>query len=91
MNNLTVIQRKDNGEKITRLTQKQAILNYLKAGNPITQKEAINIFDAYRLSDIIYKLKKDGHRFITEDVQFTNKYGGKGSFARYRLANCEVA
>ena len=67
-------------------TQKSEILKYLmthKRG--ITSLQAINLFGATRLSDIIFRLRKEGYNIITEMVTQKNRYGHVTTFARYRL------
>lgn len=61
-------------------TKISKVLVYLQAGYTITQREAIQFFDYYRLSDGIYKLRKRGWNIITEMVT-----EGDATFARYRL------
>lgn len=56
------------------------VLEHLKRGNNITPLEALNMFGAFRLSAIIYDLKKAGHDIKTELIQNNGKH-----FARYSL------
>jgi len=42
------------------MNKTQSILNYLKAGNTITDMKAAQFFSSYRLSAIIYELR---HRY----------------------------
>ena len=42
-------------------TQTAQILAHLKSGKTITQKEAYEDFQCFRLSGRIYDLKQDGH------------------------------
>ena len=42
-------------------TQTSDILQHLKDGRKLTQKEAINQYGAYRLSAIIHSLRKQGY------------------------------
>lgn len=61
-------------------TQKQMILEHLKK-SPISTWTSIYSYGCTRLSDVIYKLKKDGH-CITSELQ--HRPNGK-SFALYTL------
>ena len=52
---------------------------YMQTYGSITQKDAIDLFEAYRLSAIIYDLKhKDGY-------DITTGLEGKAGYARYTL------
>lgn len=51
------------------MTQKERILNHLKRFGSITQLEAINLYWDWRLSDKIYRLKKDGYDIKTETLK----------------------
>lgn len=68
-----------------RPTQMSEILAYMKAGNRITSMQAIEMFGATRLSDIIFKLRKDGYNIITHDIVGKNRYGGTVTYAEYEL------
>jgi len=46
------------------MTQAEAILNFLKAGNKITPLEALERFGSLRLGAVIFELKKSG--FVIE-------------------------
>lgn len=61
-------------------TKISKVLTYMQAGYSITQREAIDFFSYYRLSDAVYKLKKRGHKISTEMVT-----EGDATFAKYRL------
>lgn len=61
-------------------SQKKRILEYLQAGNKITPIEALNLFGCFRLSDIIFRLKAEGHNIHTEIVRVGDKH-----FGRYTL------
>jgi hypothetical protein len=55
------------------------VLTHLKK-KPITSWEAINLYHATRLADIVFKLKQRGHNIVTWMV-----YDGEVHFARYYL------
>ena len=61
-------------------SQKSLVLNHLKNDNGITPLEALNKFGAFRLSAIIFDLRKDGYDIDTEII----KNGGK-HYANYKL------
>jgi len=63
-------------------SQNKEILNYLKAGRPITPIEALELFGCLRLSGRIYDLRNDGHKIEMKLVK-----NGKKNFAEYRLIN----
>ena len=65
--------------------QKQRILEYLQEHGSITTWESFTLFGDTRLSDKIYRLKKDGYIFSEEWIQKKNKYGEKVSFKKYIL------
>ena len=61
------------------ISKKEKVLLYMKTYGSITQKDAIELFNAYRLSAIIHDLKhKDGHNITT-------KLEGKSGHGRYTL------
>jgi hypothetical protein len=37
-----------------------------------------------RLASIICNLRKEGYDIETNDIKFTNMFGGKGTFAKYK-------
>lgn len=59
------------------MSQKDRVLTHLKT-RPITQRQAVDNFNCWRLADVIYKLRSQGHTIITETY-------GKSKYARYRL------
>jgi len=61
------------------MSKTQQVLIHLQK-KPITSWEAIVLFKATRLADIIFKLRGRGLNITTEIVQ-----GEKCQFARYRL------
>lgn len=62
-------------------TQLENIKEYMLQGNPITPIEALSMFGCFRLSAIIFNLKKEGFCFNTRFIK--NQYGN--SFAEYSL------
>jgi hypothetical protein len=61
-------------------TQKQQIKKYLLSRKTITPIQALNKFGCFRLAAVIYKLKNEGLKIVTEMEYNKNK-----QFARYRL------
>jgi hypothetical protein len=61
-------------------TQKEQIKKYLLSRKTITPIQALNKFGCFRLAAVIYKLKNDGLKIVTEMEYNKNK-----QFARYRL------
>jgi len=64
------------------------ILNHLKQGKTLSQAEAINHFDCYRLSAVIDRLRKQGFEIVTHQEPNLNN---KGTHARYELIGEFVA
>jgi len=62
------------------MTKNEKILKHLQCGFPITQKGAIDMFNAYRLSSDIYKLKKKGF-----DIESKLITVGSSTFSEYRM------
>ena len=60
--------------------QKQKVLIHLQEGKGITPLEALTKFGAFRLSAIIFNLKKDGYDIQTDMI----KNGGK-HYANYSI------
>ncbi len=63
-------------------TQLKQILNLLKQGKTISQAEAIDMFNCYRLSAIIQRLRCAGYDIVTHRER---NHSGIGSHARYEL------
>lgn len=63
-------------------THQTQVLNHLKQGKTLSQAEAIQYFDCYRLSAVIQRLRCLGHDIVTHQEQNLNS---KGSHARYEL------
>jgi len=53
----------------------------LDSGLSITPLEALNRYGCFRLAAVIHKLRRDGHKIVTETVETPE---GK-HFARYRM------
>lgn len=70
-------------------TQQNEVLKYLKQGNSITNKDAVMLFDAYRLGDIIHRLRNKGHNIDTRLVQ--NRHNHQKHAVYTLLREVEVA
>ena len=66
-------------------TQTSDILQHLKDGRRLTQKEAINEYGAYRLSAIIHSLRKQGYNIDSIPLSVTTRYTAKDG--KPRMAN----
>jgi len=51
------------------MTQEQKILNHLQSGRTINPREAINLFNCYRLAARIFDLHKQGYNITSHLVQ----------------------
>lgn len=63
-------------------TQLKQVLTYLKQGKTISQAEAIDLFNCYRLSAIIQRLRNAGYDIVTYNERNSS---GTGTHARYEL------
>jgi hypothetical protein len=66
-------------------TQTSDILQHLKDGKRLTQKEAINEYGAYRLSGIIHSLRRQGYDIISIPLSVPTRYKCKNG--EPRMAN----
>lgn len=66
-----------------KINQKNRILSYLIEKGSITTWESFKIFGDTRLSDKIFRLKKDGYKFEEEWIHKKNKYGEPVKFKKY--------
>ena len=64
-----------------RRSQRESIITHLKEGLEITPLDALEQYGIFRLSAIIFNLKKEGYNIATKRVK--NRYGKK--FASYKL------
>lgn len=68
-----------------RINKTQLVLDHLEKYGTITSLEAIELYGATRLSSIIYNLRKRGHKIVTEDMPFTDRFGTKSICGKYIL------
>ena len=66
-------------------TQTSDILQHLKDGRKLTQKEAINQYGAYRLSAIIHSLRRQGYNIDSIPLSVPTRYIAKDG--KPRMAN----
>ena len=69
----------------TQKSQKSEVLKYMMTHKGITSIQAIEKFGATRLSDIIYRLQKDGYEFNKEQITTKNRYGHVTTYIKYSL------
>ena len=67
------------------MTQKERILEHLQTKGKLSQKRAINLYGAYRLSAIIWLLRQEGYDIETKFKTGKNRYGDSVSWAEYKL------
>ena len=63
-------------------TQTSDILQHLKDGRKLTQKEAINEYGAYRLAAIIHYLRKQGNNIDSIPLSVPTRYTAKDGTPR---------
>lgn len=68
---------------MSRTTQAQKVLNFIRQHGSITQRDAVNI-GVYRLSARIYDLKRAGVRIYADLAPVRNADGTKTYIAVYR-------
>jgi len=64
------------------MNKTESVLMHLRKKRTITSWQAIQLFKATRLADIIYRLRNRGEQIVSETVENEN-----AKFARYRLKN----
>lgn len=69
----------------TQKSQKSEVLKYMQTHKGITSIQAIEKFGATRLSDIIFRLRKEGYEIETESITTKNRYGHVVTYAKYSL------
>lgn len=67
-------------------SKQDMVLDYLKSNKRgISQREAIEKYQAYRLSGIVFRLKKRGYNIVTNMEVSKNLDGTTSNYARYIL------
>ena len=67
---------------MTKITQQQRVIDYIRETGSITQLEAIKELGVLRLSAVIFDLKKNGCAIKSELVPVNTRYG-TAHIARY--------
>jgi hypothetical protein len=68
-----------------KITQKDRILKHLQEYGSITTWDSFSLYGDTRLSDKIYRLKKEGYDFNEEWETKMNRFGNPVTFKRYIL------
>lgn len=87
MNTESKVDFGETEQKKVRVTQTSEVLKYLQNHEFITDAIAVDLFDAYRLSDIIFRLRNKGYDIATRMVTKRNRYGTVVTYAEYVLCN----
>ena len=69
------------------MNQITAILEHLRVNGSITSLEAINMYGATRLADIIFKLRKRGFQIKTVNCVGKTRFGTTCNYAKYVLVD----
>lgn len=69
--------------------QPRRVLAYLLAHGSMTALDGWRECGVYRMSDAVYKLRKDGWKILTETASVANQFGEKCAVARYILVSRE--
>ena len=70
---------------MSKLSQKEMVLRHLEAKGSINPMTALSNYSCYRLSDVIFRLRKDGYKISTKLIDTRNKLGGACHYAEYTL------
>ena len=70
---------------MSRITQKQRVLDAMKGHGSISTWYAINHLGNTRLAASIHSLKKDGHIITTSIESGVNRFGDDIRYAKYTL------
>ena len=65
------------------MTQREAILQYIKEFGSITPMQAFADLGITKLATRISEMRKDGMQFKIETVSSKNRYGKSVSYAKY--------
>lgn len=68
-----------------KLNKTEKVLEHLQTYGCITSLEAIELYGATRLSDIIYRLRNRGLNIDTIDLPFIDRFGTKSTYGKYVL------
>ena len=65
------------------MNQTTAVLNHLEKKGSITSLEAIKLYGATRLADIIFRLRGKGYDIKTHMCEGQTRYGDTCQYAKY--------
>ena len=68
------------------ITQREAILQYIKEFGSITPMQAFSDLGITKLATRISEMRKDGMTFNIETVTVRNRYGKSVTYAKYSFA-----
>ncbi len=68
-----------------KMNKTEKVLEHLRTHGSITSLEAIELYDATRLSAIIFNLRNRGIRINTIDLPFVDRFGTKSTYGKYVL------
>lgn len=68
------------------MTQKDMVLEHLRANGSITSMDAIMQYGITRLSDVILKLRREGYDIETINETGKNRFGKATSYGRYKFS-----
>ena len=71
--------------------QKVIIEKWLRDHGSITGKQAMEDCGVYRLSAVIFELRKRGVDIETNMIDVKNRYGGTSRVAQYKIKNNDTA
>ena len=63
--------------------QRTSVMMHLKEQGSINSWEAIKEYGITRLASIICNLRKEGYYITSNDVTFTNRFGGSSHYSNY--------
>jgi len=67
------------------MNQKDRLIRYLEKHKTINPLESWQSLGIYRLSDVVFRLKKDGYDIRTEKISVNNQFGESCRVAKYHL------
>ena len=67
------------------MTKTEAVREHLETNRGITTYEAFQKYGATRLADIIYRLRKYGHKIHTVEREQEDRFGNAVKFVEYRM------
>lgn len=61
------------------------VLKHLKENGSISSMEAISNYGCTRLSAVIYCLRQEGYKIVSERIKFKNRHGHTSNYVEYKL------